>query len=263
MARISCILIAFMLCCNGYTSAQTTVPLYEQDSVYAVIDTSYENIDTTATEVIEDNSQQSTFTTPQELVFAKEDLQRLQQEPDYQYMTYIDSLLRNRKLEPEEKKIADNGESISLEWVKPLLWIFAILALLFVLYKLWADNAGLFKPFDKKAKPADIETPEDPLIVQGAAALAQQAIHQKDYRSAVRYLFIDALARLDDRGLIYRIARKTNQQYLAEIQQPELKELVATLMLQFEYVWYGEFTPNEQQFNRIVQSYKQLEVRWL
>ncbi|MCA0382764.1 MAG: DUF4129 domain-containing protein [Bacteroidetes bacterium] len=260
MARIISVCIACVLMLLFYNSTAQVAPPTEVDT--GMVE-EYVAEDTVFTNTYETSEDEPSLSAPADLVFGKEDLRQLRQQPDYEYMAYIDSLLRHQKLEPEDKKVADDGRELSLEWIRPLLWVLSIVGLLFLLYKLWTDHAGIFKPFDKKKAADQKNVPEDPLMVQGAAALAAQAIQQKDYRSAVRYLFIDALARLDEQGLIQRIARKTNQQYLAEIQQPELKELLATMMLQFEYVWYGEFTPSEQQFNRILQTHKQLEARWL
>lgn len=209
------------------------------------------------------SSKDNALPAPHEVIFTQEDLQPVRKQKEFAYMSYIDSVLRHQKVEPEEKKVVQQSSNISLEWLKPLLWTIAILGLLFLLYKIWTDNAGLFSPSDKKKNDIADAQEEDPLLLHGAAELAQQAIQSKEYRMATRYLFIDTLARLDEKGLIQRIARKTNQQYLQEIQQPELKETLATAMLHFEYVWYGEFTPSESQFQRIHQTFKQLEVRWL
>lgn len=261
MARliISCLVCWLLLLANTAAAQQ-----YNNDTVYSTTDTTVVDEEMYYGEE-EDNEELTpvTLPPPHEVVFSKEDLTPVRKQKDFAYMAYIDSVLRHQKFEPVEKKVASKESNISLNWLKPVLWTIAILALLFLLYQIWTNNTGIFSPGDKKLSAEVEEEAEDPLMLQGAATLAQQAIASKQYRMATRYLFIDALSRLDERGLIQRIARKTNQQYLNEIQQPELKETLATAMLQFEYVWYGEFNPNEKQFERIHHTFKQLEARWL
>lgn len=178
------------------------------------------------------------------------------------YMRYIDSALRNRKIAPLENKVQElPKDNISFDWVKPMLWILAIAGLLFLLWRLWAGKGVLFTAVNKKIATENQE--EDPLLVPDAAALASEAIRKKEYRLAIRYLFVDALLRLGENGRLQILSKKTNQEYLKEIQQPNLHADLARLMLQFEYVWYGGFTPNEQQFQTIHSTFKKFETTWL
>jgi len=179
------------------------------------------------------------------------------------YMRYIDSALRNRKIEPLENRVQElPKDNISFDWVKPMLWSLAIVSLLFLMWRLFAGKGNLFTATDKKIVTENPEE-EDPLLVVGAAALAADAIRKKEYRLATRYLFVDALLRLGENGRLQILSRKTNQEYLKEIQQPTLHADLARLMLQFEYVWYGGFTPSENQFQTIHSTFKKFETTWL
>lgn len=199
---------------------------------------------------------------PHELVFGEENLKPVRQQQDFAYMAVIDSILRQQKFNPEYKKEVNELRPTSEGWIRPLAMMLTLLLLLFLLFKIWTKYNGIFTPRDQKSDTETEDLAVDPLMQEGAADLAQKAIANKQYRLATRYLFIDTLAKLEERGLIQRMARKTNQQYLNELKQPELKELLAAAMLQFEYVWYGEFTPSEEQFQRIYKTFQELEAKW-
>lgn len=181
---------------------------------------------------------------------------------EFGYMQYIDSSLRNRKVAPLENKEKElPKDDISFNWVKPLLWILAIAGLVFLAWRLWAGKP-IFLTTDKKLA-TNGEEEQDPLFVADAAALAAEAIRKKEFRLATRYLFVDALLRMGEKGRLQILSKKTNQQYLKEIQQPTLQADMARLMLQFEYVWYGGFTPTENQFQTIYSTFKKFEATWL
>jgi hypothetical protein len=88
------------------------------------------------------------------------------------------------------------------------------------------------------------------------AALQRKAYEQYDYRLAMRYMFLGMLQKLNQRNHIKYIQDKTNSDYANEM--PEgFRENFSTLALYFEYVWYGKFEINQQQFNQIETQYKQ------
>lgn len=80
----------------------------------------------------------------------------------------------------------------------------------------------------------------------------QRAIDLKDYRLAVRLLYLRTLKDLTDRNLIDWQPNKTNRSYLREIiGKPELHAPFNSLTQQFEYIWYGDFPVNEGSFELI------------
>jgi Domain of unknown function (DUF4129) len=245
----------FALC--SFAQQQDTT--YLVDTVVAPPVESYdEEISAEDTEIINDSLPQATPRYVDEKMVAT-----AASDKDFGYMRFIDSALRNRKVAPLENREREiPADNISFDWVKPMLWILAIGGLLFLIWRLVAGRGVLFTATDKKTTE---ETPEeeDPLLVAGAAALATEAIRKKEYRLATRYLFVDALMRMGENGRLQILSRKTNQEYLREIQQTDLQQDLARLMLQFEYVWYGGFTPNEAQFQTIHSTFKKFEKTWL
>ncbi|WP_187695248.1 DUF4129 domain-containing protein [Chryseobacterium sp.] len=78
---------------------------------------------------------------------------------------------------------------------------------------------------------------------------------QGDFRSAVRYRFLNVLKNLTDRNVILWTPEKTNRDYLSEITQPDLKQQFSDLVYIYDNVWYGEFSIDEA-------SYKHFSVKF-
>lgn len=184
------------------------------------------------------------------------------QDKSFGYMKYIDSVLRNRNEMPQENRIKElPKEKPSFSWVKTALWILAVAGLLFLFWQLWISRNSLIATGNKTI--AGEEEDKEQLLVENAAQLAAISIRNKEYRLATRYLFADALLRLGNKGILEILSRKTNQEYLKEVTQTNLHKDLARIMLQFEYVWYGGFSPNEQQFQTIHSTFKKFESTWL
>ncbi|KNB63211.1 DUF4129 domain-containing protein [Chryseobacterium sp. Hurlbut01] len=78
----------------------------------------------------------------------------------------------------------------------------------------------------------------------------------KDYRSAVRYQFLFVLKKLNDKKLILWNPEKTNKDYVAELKAPNLKNEFSNLSYIFDYVWYGEFSIDEQSYAKFKEQYQ-------
>jgi hypothetical protein len=73
----------------------------------------------------------------------------------------------------------------------------------------------------------------------------------KDYRQAVRYLYLKSLRLLVDRGMIRFHQQSTNQEYLRQLSALPQAAPFRELTIAYEKVWYGEFPINEGQFGRL------------
>lgn len=77
------------------------------------------------------------------------------------------------------------------------------------------------------------------------------AISNRNYRLAVRLLYLKCLKQLSDRNLIQWQIDKTNKAYYYELTQKPQRDAFGSLTRRFEYVWYGNFKVDEQAFNDI------------
>ncbi len=78
----------------------------------------------------------------------------------------------------------------------------------------------------------------------------------KDYRSAVRYQFLFLLKKLNDKKLIVWNPEKTNKDYVAELKVLNLKAEFSGLSYIFDYVWYGEFSIDEENYLKFKEQYQ-------
>lgn len=130
--------------------------------------------------------------------------------------------------------------------IQVLLWMIAISFVLFILYKLFLSE-GIFKRSRRSSVVTEIAEPALEKTVLDYDKLLHQSVKLADFRMAVRYLFLKTLARLSEKEYIQRSVDKTNYQYLQEIGIDKRKEF-ASLILTYEYSWYGNFPVTQEMF---------------
>lgn len=79
--------------------------------------------------------------------------------------------------------------------------------------------------------------------------LISESVKTKNYRLAVRFLYLKNLKALSDRLIINWSPNKTNYSYLYEINSENLRSDFVESTRIFDFVWYGEFQLDESSFN--------------
>lgn len=98
-----------------------------------------------------------------------------------------------------------------------------------------------------------LEPDQDPETSLHAEELATSSETIRDYRAAVRYLYLSSLLLLDERGLIRYDRTLTNREHLQQItDKPQLLELLRPVVGTFDHVWYG-FAPLDE---RLYEEYR-------
>jgi hypothetical protein len=93
---------------------------------------------------------------------------------------------------------------------------------------------------------------EELLMTKNLQELAEKAIEEKQYRLAVRYLYLDCIKRLDTKRLIRYTNDKTNFDYVREIQSNALSPHFKSLTISYEQIWYGQMVFDQVYFSRLV-----------
>ena len=128
------------------------------------------------------------------------------------------------------------------------------LAVAFIVYLiLLLIDIDFLKLFKKKQAGIEIpyaESLENIQQINFDEAL-DNAISVKDYRLAVRLLYLRSLKQLSDAGLINWKIEKTNSAYLNELKDEEQRRRFSIVTRQFEYVWYGDFPVDGNLFSNI------------
>ncbi|MDR1089752.1 MAG: hypothetical protein LBL79_01640 [Prevotella sp.] len=99
-----------------------------------------------------------------------------------------------------------------------------------------------------------IDTPEINIYTENVHemnfdALISNALQNKDYRLAIRFIYLKNLKLLSDKEIITWNANKTNYSYQYEINNHNLRTKFLETTLIFDYVWYGEFPVEEAGFS--------------
>lgn len=94
------------------------------------------------------------------------------------------------------------------------------------------------------------EPDDDPTTSSDARLRAEGLEAARDYRSAIRYLYLSSLLLLDERGVIRYDRTLTNREHLRQVAgKSPLFDLLRAVINTFEDVWYG-FEPVDEGFYR-------------
>lgn len=177
----------------------------------------------------------------------------------FYYKRYMDSLLRATQVKvqktPRRKRVdMDGGFDFFSSIFGVIFWIVAIGLFGYLVYRLFLSNSSFFSR-NRKNISADIqvtaENTNDPEV------MLRNAIRNGNYRLAVRYLYLQALLRLSERKFIEINANKTNYEYVNEVRKHRFANEFASLTLQYEYVWYGEYPVDQRLFEQIQEGFIQ------
>lgn len=80
--------------------------------------------------------------------------------------------------------------------------------------------------------------------------------NQAEYRHAIRYHFLYLLKQLTDKKIIDWNPEKTNRDYIIEFKNQSQKKDFQKMAYIYDYVWYGEFSLDESDYNTFKNQYK-------
>ena len=79
----------------------------------------------------------------------------------------------------------------------------------------------------------------------------ENAVAKKEFKKAVRLVYLYGLKILSDYKIIEWSPSKTNHDYLYEIQSEDQRNQFSTICYFYEYVWYGDFQAGLTQYEEI------------
>ncbi len=200
---------------------------------------------------------------------AQDSLNAYRSQREFGYMHYLDSLLKHAKsltvdtVNPNQKKkvrLRSKGNSGSIFdtlFARALFWTLAICFIVFILYNLFLTES-IFKRSPLRHIVHSVQQPEENMLNHGAyERLIAEAVVNKDFRLAVRYLYLQTLHKLSMSGFIHFTPDKTNYEYVKELSGKSHQNEFASLTLNYEYVWYGKFDIDQQIFDKLQNDFKQ------
>lgn len=193
-------------------------------------------------------------------IYPADSLQKLKSQKEFAYIRNLDSLLKAKQDEDlkkavKTKPVTQKEPPDIFPSVRFLLWSIAIFTLLFVIYRLFLSEKGMFAaPTKNKKLQLEEEQITDEALLDRRIS---DAIQKSDYRLAIRFLYLQTLNKLNDKGWLILSPDKTNYQYVLELKNKQLKNEFARITLHYEYAWYGDFKIEETVFKPVKQEFDQ------
>ena len=136
------------------------------------------------------------------------------------------------------------------------LFVIALILLVYIIVKAAGiDPVRLFRNRPGKTALSFTENLEDINLINFDLEI-DKAVEQRNYRLAVRLLYLKCLKQLSDIDLIKWEIDKTNVAYIYELKNPVQQSTFTALTRQFEYIWYGNFAVDQQQYGSISQLFQ-------
>jgi hypothetical protein len=197
-----------------------------------------------------------------QLTLNRDSVSALKNRQSFAYIKNLDSLL----LERQQMEDKDTDSTDHLSWLaaffaspvtKYFFWILAGVFIIFIIYKLFFAEGFFQSSYAKSRVTVYDDEAGDLSKTADYGKLILQAVNGGNYRLAVRYHYLQSLQKLAAKGLIQFTTDKTNYQYVKELSGKAYKSEFASLTLNYEYAWYGEFEIDEALFNTIQNRFKQ------
>jgi hypothetical protein len=202
------------------------------------------------------------FTTPIPRKLSSDSIRALKSMEEFAYMKNIDSFFRHRKIPKEAVAQPKPGNSKTLltnPGLRTLYWLIAFLLVIIILWKMFIGKNSLFASNRRYVTiPGKKEKTEFKTLTNEEQA--RDAMASGNFRLAVRYLYLDALDILGQKGYLVITPQKTNFQYVRELANEKVQQSFAGLTLQYEYTWFGEFQLNHHQFNTIQTAFQNFKL---
>ncbi len=225
--------------------------VYDSTTVEAVEDEDYSE------DVVVDTSLSSNT-----IYFSKDSINALRKEKDFRYINVpLDSLLKRRqeRQPPPVKTSTNDNSGISFgDIFRFLIWLVVIGAVLFLIFRLFLSEKGLFAaPASRKKLTTEETEMEDD---DSYAKRITDAERKGAYRLAVRYHYLQTLSILAAKGWLQLSPDKTNYQYLRELSGKPVRNHFARITLHYDYAWYGNFEVSEHVYQTIKNEFQQLQT---
>lgn len=179
----------------------------------------------------------------------------MRKDPDFAYANDPSYWEKEKESEPGFLSWLFNTVANSA-FFKILLYIVVGVLVVFIVYQVViANNFSIFSKKRQRRKAGEAENDIDEW--ENIDGKVNEAIAAGNYRTAVRYMYLKTLKALSENNLITLHSKSTNHEYVQQMYKHAQGAQFSRLTRIYEYVWYGEFIPNESQFEKIRTNFNQ------
>jgi hypothetical protein len=195
--------------------------------------------------------------------FDAQELQQLKEDGSFQYeqLQRQSANVWNRFWTWVWWKIAEimSTKSGSRTVYTTLIIIAVVVIVFFVLRLMGMNKSSLLSRKSGDTLPFTIST-DDINNISFEDAI-RTAIENRNFRMAVRLLYLQSLKQLSDKGYIQWQINKTNSDYLKEISGRQWQASFKKLTYNFECTWYGDMKIAKEQFDDLNLQFQQFNSR--
>lgn len=162
---------------------------------------------------------------------------------------------------PEQKEEAEKPEEVSdydsptipdLSGFKYVAYALVGFVIILLLVAILRNMRPVVEVSNERIEATSIEEAEENLPMVALTKIYQEALDVNDYKRALRIKFLMILQRLIDADMIVWKKRKTNEQYLKEIDNDIVLQMFKGAVKMFDDVWYGEAQISSAQYGKMV-----------
>jgi len=154
---------------------------------------------------------------------------------------------------------SDTFLQLVLKLFEYLFILLGLGAIIFVILRLAGiDMLNIFRRKSAAANLSYSESVENIHEIDFDAEI-EKSIANRNYRLAVRLLYLKCLKQLSDASLIKWQPEKTNSIYINELANTTQQFTFKVLTHQFEYVWYGEFAIDDKTYGNISKLFQEFK----
>ena len=143
--------------------------------------------------------------------------------------------------------------------VEVLIYLILIAIAIYIIIRLFMGHKAV-SFFTKKSKElAPLSFEEEHIEKINLENLIANALQQKDYRLAIRYMYLKILKDLSVKNLIDWHFDKTNIDYYNELKPATLQKNFKTVSYLYEHIWYGEFSVDDTSYKSAKKEFDNLD----
>jgi hypothetical protein len=200
-----------------------------------------------------------------------EEVSAFKKQDDFWYIPAIEKIETRIKTDPkfrdslmnvQNKGLKDERENSLLyqSWFNTLIWIIAIgIFAAALIYFLVQNKISIFSKASEIPGEEDTGEVHEDIFRISYSKLIQSAEKEKDYRVAIRLMFLQTLKIMSEAGIIQYQPDYTDLHYLQQLEQSEYYNEFFKVMRSYEYVWYGKFAISTEQYTTVKNNFIKLQ----
>ncbi|MEO7444828.1 MAG: DUF4129 domain-containing protein [Ferruginibacter sp.] len=183
--------------------------------------------------------------------------------PEFGYVSYLDSLLKNEQRKKDKPLVTSERIGfwfglLSSPWLKMFLYALAVFFICFIIYHVFLKNFLFSRGNMKLAQAAG----EDEESLQGDfSSLAANAKAEGNYRMALRFWYLLTIESLSQAEYLTYDVTRTNAEYAREI-PPHLSIGFKELLRIYERAWYGNMNISAGVYENYESKFKDFLIRF-